>query len=377
MPSWLKGRRSSNKEAAEKAGETAAQGGGNTDTHAHDDTKPKREWDYKKQGADWEHVLACGLSCKRQSPIEIDSAAFERLIEKCKKGDITAEETTSTGNIMKLANADLLLTNNLASSAPTKKDNVVFDCGYKLQLKPHEDGSFGFLERGETNKHKYNVVQFHFHAPSEHTQSNNRAPLELHIVCKCVESGKEDDLLVLGIFFDKHKDGKECCFLKGCEGALVTSIKDKKTNFSTAVSAALEKAEKDINDKEPSLDLKGLLNDDATLIAYEGSLTTPPCTENVHWYVLKEPVGAAEEQLKRFGEYLKPEGSEGNFRLRQNVEVKANEQPLFVLAPNLPPRAPAAAAEGGAPAAGEGGAPAADEGEAPPPAASEEAAKEE
>lgn len=244
------------------------------------EAKTGREWDYNHQGADWAPpVLACGISCKRQSPIEIDPEALGRLLKRCKDGEVDVEEKSAAGNKMMLATAELLLGNALASAAPLKKEQVMFDSGYKLQLKPSDNGAFGELERGEGDKaEKYQVVQFHFHAPSEHTLGS-RCPLELHIVCKCMDEGKQDQLLVLGIFF--QEGDQECAFLKACEGALAASLtEDARAHVPQRVLDALNEAE---GEKEGCVDLKSLLPADAILIAYEGSLTTPPCTENVHW----------------------------------------------------------------------------------------------
>lgn len=284
LPSWLKGRRTSHHEKgadeqkdenAKSTEETQPQAAGSA---------PARKWDYKQQGADWAPVLACGLSCTRQSPIEIDPEALQRLLDRCNKGEAGAEETAATGNTIKLATAELHLGNNLAAAASVKKEQVVFDCGYKLQLKPSADGAFGQLEKGEgEGKEVYQAVQFHFHAPAEHTLGSRR-PLELHIVCKCLKEGREDQHLVLGITFDK-KGEEDCPFLKGCEGALVASLSEEaKAQLPERVNAALREAGQGLTEKEECLDLKALLPADGVLIVYDGSLTTPPCTENVVWY---------------------------------------------------------------------------------------------
>ena len=49
-----------------------------------------------------------------------------------------------------------------------------------------------------------------------------------------------------------------------------------------------------------SLDLSQLLPGDRRYFTYMGSLTTPPCTEDVLWVVMKTPVQATAEQLNLF-----------------------------------------------------------------------------
>ncbi|KAL8430987.1 hypothetical protein ACSSS7_005582 [Eimeria intestinalis] len=311
-----------------------------------------RKWDYKQHGADWAPpVLADGLTCMRQSPIEIDPEALQRLLDKCRGGDLHAEEMAATGNVLRLAKPEYLLENHLSSSACITKQQLIFDHGFKFEFKVGEEGGFGQLLRGpKGEKDIYQVQQFHFHSPAEHTLKT-RSCLELHVVCKCLTAGKEGQMLVLGLCFD-GKDGEDSCsFLNTCEGILVSATPATTTQIPKRIADALKEAQKELdnntNTNDNKIDLKSLLSEDAILIAYQGSLTTPPCTENVDWYVVRKPLPASAAQLKRFCNYLQSgEGKEarGNYRQRQNVEAKANIQPLHLLAPDLPPRLAVAAA---------------------------------
>jgi carbonic anhydrase len=49
-----------------------------------------------------------------------------------------------------------------------------------------------------------------------------------------------------------------------------------------------------------TVDLAKLLPADRTTLTYEGSLTTPPCTEGIRWYVLKTPVGITGGEMGAF-----------------------------------------------------------------------------
>ncbi len=127
------------------------------------------------------------------------------------------------------------------------------------------------------NGKDYELLQFHYHAPSEHTVDGRHYPLEVHFVHKHAD----DDLAVLGIFF---KEGKENPFL----ARFLDKFPPENGKY--------------ISDEK--IDLMQLLPDDKSYYYYEGSLTTPPCTEIVRWYVLKQPLEASKEQIEKFSEIL-------------------------------------------------------------------------
>lgn len=69
------------------------------------------------------------------------------------------------------------------------------------------EGSYTYL-KDDYLKIKYDALQFHFHAPSEHTIDGEFRDLELHIV-HYLQDGDLLKLSVLGIFFDIEKGGNE------------------------------------------------------------------------------------------------------------------------------------------------------------------------
>ncbi len=121
----------------------------------------------------------------------------------------------------------------------------------------------------------FDLVQFHFHAESEHTIASKHFPLELHFVHK----NEAGELAVVGVLF---KIGAE--------------------------NEALEKLWKDIpHKKEKAVSLSSKTFDPSRLLPtktthyhYKGSLTTPPCSQGVNWNVLNTPLEISEKQLKTF-----------------------------------------------------------------------------
>jgi carbonic anhydrase len=130
----------------------------------------------------------------------------------------------------------------------------------------------------------YALVQFHFHAPSEHTVDGEHYPMEMHILHSSVD-GK---IAVIGVFIE--------------EGAL-----------NPAVAPIWRQIPKG-HGSEATLDLPGgLANElfpaDKRVYFYDGSYTTPPCSEGVKWFVMKEPIQLSREQIAEFLEVY-----EGNNR---------------------------------------------------------------
>ncbi len=122
----------------------------------------------------------------------------------------------------------------------------------------------------------FDLKQFHFHTPSEHALDGKRTAMEVHFVH--AEAGGE--LLVLGAFL---KAGAA----KAANGAF------------SAVMAAAPKAAGDAALKA-AIDPAAMLPKGRHFYQYEGSLTTPPCSEIVNWVVFAEPVEVAQADIDAF-----------------------------------------------------------------------------
>ncbi len=127
------------------------------------------------------------------------------------------------------------------------------------------------------NNKEYDLLQFHYHAKSEHEIDGEQYPIEVHFVHKNTDS----DYAVLGIMYKE-----------GAENKL----------FAEYLSKFPENGGK--YEGEGELNLSSLLPSNLDYYYYSGSLTTPPCSEIVTWYVFKEPLEASEEQIEQFSEIL-------------------------------------------------------------------------
>ncbi|MNP24781.1 Carbonic anhydrase precursor [compost metagenome] len=85
-------------------------------------------------------------------------------------------------------------------------------------------------------------------------------------------------------------------------------------SFQQILDAATAEANGEENVTMDSLDLSLLIPAKLNYYHYLGSLTTPPLTENVEWYVLKDPVEISHEQLNDFYKYY-----DNNYRETQQL----------------------------------------------------------
>jgi carbonic anhydrase len=148
------------------------------------------------------------------------------------------------------------------------------DNGHTVQV--NIDAGNGIMVDGK----RYELLQFHFHTPSEEWINGKPYPLVAHLVHKSAE-GK---LAVVALLF---KQGKENPMLK-----TVWEYLPKEAGHEMAAPGV-------------SLDLAAALPPTQGYYNFAGSLTTPPCSEEVNWMVLKTPVELSKAQLARFHKMYK------------------------------------------------------------------------
>lgn len=118
---------------------------------------------------------------------------------------------------------------------------------------------------------RYDVAQFHYHAPSEHAIDGKLFAAEIHIVHK----NADGQLAVVGILLQE-----------GAENAA----------FSPFINN-LPAEKSDVKDVGVTINATDFLPAVQTTFRYSGSLTTPPCTEGVSWLVMTTPVEISSMQL--------------------------------------------------------------------------------
>ncbi|MBE9549394.1 MAG: carbonic anhydrase [Proteobacteria bacterium] len=124
----------------------------------------------------------------------------------------------------------------------------------------------------------YELKQFHFHSPSEHTINGKFYPMEVHFV----HANAEGALAVVGVMFEEGNENSELSKL--------WSFMPKNAGDTSEQAIGIEET--------------NLLPPTREYYYYSGSLTTPPCSEGVSWVVLKTPVQASAAQISQFKERM-------------------------------------------------------------------------
>lgn len=184
---------------------------------------------------------------KEQSPIDIDTSIVETSNE--------VEELENTKIELYYSQCQATCVNN----------------GHAIQwnVNSTSDGCYA-LRDGK----QYNLVQFHYHIPSEHTINSVLTAIEIHFVHQEPES---KELLVIG-----H------CYDPGMTNTFLAPIINFRPLMVKGDSTEVE-----------NIDLS-FLESDGEYVHYKGSLTTPPCSEGVQWYVNKRIGEISHAQLSWF-----------------------------------------------------------------------------
>ena len=125
---------------------------------------------------------------------------------------------------------------------------------------------------------EYEIQQLHFHMPAEETIDGKSFPLGAHLVHK----NKEGKLAVIAVLFQEGPANQ---------------------GLAAAFAHIPPKSDKGEVSEGVKVDATSLLPKQRSYFTFQGSLTTPPCTEGVTWYVLRNPVTASAEQIATFAKH--------------------------------------------------------------------------
>lgn len=146
----------------------------------------------------------------------------------------------------------------------------IFNNGHTIQVNVDEGSSINY------NGITYNLLQLHFHHPSEHTVDGVAADMEMHLVHVDPNSG---NLAVVGVMLTAGEEANEA----------YASVFDH-------LPAEVGEADAMGN----TVNVASLLPESHLFTTYNGSLTTPPCSEIVRWLVLDTAISLSSEQIEAF-----------------------------------------------------------------------------
>lgn len=193
--------------------------------------------------------------------------------ETCGKGKSQSPINVITYDAPPLSDAPIISYKLSVMELTEKVENWALDC-------PESEDCGFMMYKGET----YKVANMHFHSPSEHTIDGQRYPLEAHVV-----HVNGDRITVMAFVFEF--------------GMIPNAIP------ALAVSSVCRGTDKMM------VAMELLMDPSDGVCAYSGSLTTPPCTEGVQFFIQRKPLQITEDELKKLvGTFSSP--------------VDANDRPL-------------------------------------------------
>jgi len=151
-------------------------------------------------------------------------------------------------------------------------ESVVYN-GHAVQVD-YKPGSFVTID-----EHRFELKQFHFHTPSENHIEGKSFPIEAHFV----HVDYAGNIAVLALMIEEGEKNLE---LEKILSVLSPKVGDKKKLLYPANASSL-------------------MPMDVDYYRYNGSLTTPPCSEGVLWAVFKKSVTASKEQIQALQQIVK------------------------------------------------------------------------
>ena len=240
------------------------------------------------------YILALIFSCKNKNTIENTNhqnlhwsyqgeTSPEHWAEIEKNSDCNGKAQSPINIIdINTLTSDTLNTLDLFYSPKTVL-NSVDNNGHTIKFNFEKGDSIRY------NNTVYYLKQLHFHEHSEHTINGLIYPIETHLV----HLSNNQEIVVIGVL---GKEGEESELFEFFESFLPLKMGESKT----------------INHKQ---DINNLLPKNKDFYSYSGSLTTPPCTEQVNWIIFKDPIILSEEEVVKLKKYMPL----NNFRNEQEL----------------------------------------------------------
>jgi len=169
-----------------------------------------------------------------------------------------------------------------------------FNTGHAIQVNTSKDFTGGL----KVGKELLPLIQLHFHEPSEHVFGGKKFPAELHFV----HINKDGRIAVLGVVINVGK-----------ENAAFQTILDNMPHHEGEANSPSR-----VRFNPAKLLPSGVNAANLKYLTLAGSLTTPPCSEGVQWYILTKSITISADQLEQMKAFYS-----NNARSAQNLNERA------------------------------------------------------
>ncbi|XP_015914113.1 carbonic anhydrase 2-like [Parasteatoda tepidariorum] len=186
--------------------------------------------------------------------------------------------------------------------------------GYTIEITPRD----GIKRSIDLDNVRYNLKSFHFHwgnlqtEGSEHKINGRQYAMEVHFVHKN-DQGK---LAVVGVLFQESN-------VKNLALDVILSARDEYLYKDETFEGTIRQ-----KGKMAKIYLEDLVDNGCSLYRYSGSLTTPPCTENVTWLVCKAIKYVKRSQMRKLFLLYSVRRGTGNKETCILINNHRNIQPL-------------------------------------------------
>lgn len=198
---------------------------------------------------------------------EFSPENWGKISKICSTGKFQTPINIITDDVLALPKSqDVLKFHNYKTSI----DASVINNGHTIKITPTFKKSYENSSITVDGK-RFKLLQFHMHTHSESTINGKQSDLVAHLVHQAYDG----QLAVVAVFFD--------------EGVENTSIKEYWNSMPLKSGGTSNLLNINIADILPE--------DISKYYTFMGSLTTPPCSENVKWFILKEKQTISTEQI--------------------------------------------------------------------------------
>ncbi|XP_049842887.1 carbonic anhydrase 1-like isoform X2 [Schistocerca gregaria] len=203
----------------------------------------------------------------------------------------------------------------------------ILNNGHTVQLQPVDTASVeNTVLRGGPLTGEYQFLQLHFHwgesddMGSEHAVDGSYYAMEMHMV-----------------FSRKAARGKENSYREHGDAAVLAvflELADDNNPALRPVVSHLQQLQEVDSEVQPQMSMstaKLVPEERGSLLVYNGSLTTPPCSETVTWIIFRQPITVSSNQVEAFRRVKSPHGQ---LRKNRRPVQPLNDRTVYTVSPN-------------------------------------------